>query len=48
MQISKDIDHDTNIVPIDFDCFYQNEDFEWIENAKCTPWYPTSKSIKAG
>lgn len=42
------MDLEENYIPLDFDCYYQNDDFEWEENVKCTSWTATSKSIKAG
>lgn len=37
------------MVPIELDCFYQDESLQWIENMKCTPWQadPVSKTLRA-
>eukprot|EP00347_Sterkiella_histriomuscorum_P014373 403361116 len=48
LQIQKDIERNENLVPIDFDCYYQNENFEWIENTKCTPWQAIQNTVIAG
>ena len=37
------------VMAMEFDCYYQDETFRWIQNIKCTPWNasPGGKSIKA-
>jgi hypothetical protein len=36
-------------LPIQLNCFYQDETLQWIENMKCTPWQadPASKTLRA-
>ncbi len=38
---------DTSSLPIQYDCYYQDESFKWIQNKKCTPWRPEGKALKA-
>ena len=32
---------------VELDCFYQNENYQLVENDKCTPWKSTGKTFKA-
>ena len=32
---------------MEFDCYYQNDFMEWIENENCQTWKSTGHSIQA-
>ena len=38
-------------LPIEFNCYHQDEMFKWVQNLKCTPWSPNKlnggKTLKA-
>ena len=42
---------DTLNLPIEFNCYHQDESFKWVQNLKCTPWQPNKmnggKTLKA-
>jgi hypothetical protein len=31
-------EEDTLNLPIEFNCYHQDETFKWVQNLKCTPW----------
>ncbi|CDW88741.1 UNKNOWN [Stylonychia lemnae] len=48
INIKNEIEAQNNTIPIDFECFYENQNYQWISNTNCEPWIATQKSIKGG